>query len=289
MSNSELDPRLLEITISIGATTYVFNQEFSIRAQGTLFADQLLDIAEVTIYNVDRVTQDYLLNATSPYTTNHETKSLMVKAGRKSYGLTLIYKGFILVSSITQPPDIGMTFKCMSGINFSNTVYTISAPGLVNAAIYYKQLATRMGANLRNEATNVPMVSNFSFTGTATQELAYWNAFGNETLFYKEGETNILVVRDAFAYLTNTLRVVSEDTGMIGVPEWTELGVKVTFFIDAKTTIGGYIDINSKRYPTFNGRYGIYKLNFNLASRETPFYYIAEAARRITAGEGYVP
>lgn len=285
----ELDPRLLEIVIEIGSVTYRFNQDFNIRAKGTLFANQLLNTCDVTIYNVDRATQDFLLNATSPYTSNHEAKFLTVKAGRKSYGLTLIYKGFILVSNVTQPPDIGITFKCLSGVNFSNTVYSVNYPGVTNALAIWKQLAGRMGANLHNQASTVPQVSNYSFTGTATQEIGYWNTFGNFTMFFTQGDTNILVVKDVFAYLTGTLRVVSEATGMIGIPEWTELGVKVTFLIDAKTTVGGYIGLDSKRYPSFSGTYGIYKLNFDLASRETPFYYIAEAARKITSGEGFVP
>lgn len=289
MNTNELDPRLLEITIEIGANRYVFNQELNIRAQGTLFANQLLDTCDVAIYNLDRATQDYLLTATSPYTTNHDAKFLTVRAGRKSYGLTLIYKGFILVSGASQPPDIGITFKCLSGINFSNTVYSVNFPGLTNALEIWEKIASRSNSNLRNQVTNVPMVSNYSHTGTVIQEIAYWNTFGNLTMFYTEGDTNILTVKGVFAYLTGILRTVSEITGMIGIPEWTELGVKVTFFIDAKTAVGTYIQIDSKRYPTFNGRYGIYKLNFNLASRDTPFYYIAEAARQITAGEGFTP
>src|SRR5579863_4518948 len=129
----ELDPRLLEIVIDIGANRHVFDQRLTIRAQGILFTNAILDTAEVTVFNLDRATQDYLLNATSPYTPNHETKYLTVLAGRKSYGMTLIYKGFILVSIVSQPPDIGITFICLSAPNFSNTVYSKSMPGVSSA------------------------------------------------------------------------------------------------------------------------------------------------------------
>ena len=285
----ELDPRLLEIVIEIGANRHVFDQRLTIRAQGVLFANALLDTCEVTIFNLDRSVQDYLLNATSPYTPNHEPKFLTVMAGRKSYGTTLIYKGTILVSVVSQPPDIGITFRCLSEPNFSNTVYSITSPGIANATQFWQQFANRIGAQLSNQVRKPPMISNFSFTGNPKQELIYWNQFGNVTMFLTKGNTDILVVKDVFAYLTGTLRVVSETNGMIGIPEWTELGARVTFLIDSKTTVGSYIDIDSKKYPSFSGRYGIFKLGFNLASRETPFYYIAEAARLITEGEGYIP
>jgi hypothetical protein len=133
------------------------------------------------------------------------------------------------------------------------------------------------------------MLSNYSITGTSQQEMVYLNTFGNFTVFLKKGDTDLLFVKNIFTYLTGTLRVVSEANGMVGIPEWTELGVKVTFFIDSKTGPGSYLDIDSKRYPSFSGRYGVYKLGFNLASRDTPFYYIAEAARLITQGEGFTP
>ncbi len=283
----ELDPRLLQIVIDIGTNRHVFDQTLTIRATGILFCNAILDTCEATIYNLDRATQDYLLNATSPYTPSHEQKFLTVYAGRKSYGMTQIYKGYILVSTVSQPPDIGITFRCLSEPNFSNTTYSTGAPGISPILQAMQQLADRMGAKLTNQANNLPMISNYSHTGTTKTELAYFNTFGNFAVFLKKGDVDVLFVRDIFSYLTGTLREVSEDTGMIGIPEWTELGVKVTFFIDSKTTAGGYIDINSKRYPSFTGRYGIYKLGFNLTSREVPFYYIAEAARQITQGEGY--
>ena len=67
---------------------------------------------------------------------------------------------------------------------------------------------------------------------------------------------------------------------MIGIPEFTEQGVKVKFLVDNQTKLGGGIEIRSVQYPATNGQYSIYKLGFQIASREQPFYYIAEAARR---------
>lgn len=276
---NDLDPRLVEVLVEVGANVHRFTGELAIRAQGMLFANPLNDICDVTIYNLDRQTQDYLLNATSPYSAIHEPKSVTVSAGRKSYGVSQIYRGSIVVSSATQPPDIGVTFSCMSGVSFNNVIYNVNAAGTSTLVEAVKRLADRLNARSQIELTNPPSISNYTFNGTASGELAYLNSFGNITAFLVEGETNILYVKGSRVPLANTLRVVSEDTGMIGVPEWTELGIKVTFLIDKKTQIGGAIRIVSHRYPAFNGDYYIFKLGFSLASRDTPFYYIAEAAR----------
>lgn len=93
-------------------------------------------------------------------------------------------------------------------------------------------------------------------------------------------DDNTLVVKDAYVPLTNTLRILSAETGMIGIPEFTEQGIKVKFLLDNRTTLGGSLRIDSKQYPAANGDYVIYKLGFQIATRDTPFYYIAEAARR---------
>ena len=284
----EIDPRLLEIEIEVGANIHRFTGDLAIRAQGMLFANPLSDIGEVTIYNLDRATQDYILQVTSPYTSNREVKNLTVYAGRKSYGLTLIYRGTILVANATQPPDIGVVLKCLSGGSFQNSNYSISYKGNISAITAINTLAERINASKRIQVTNIPNIGNYSFSGNAIGELRYLNSFGFATGFITQGTTNILTFKGSTVPLTGTLRIVSEEQGMIGVPEWTEQGVRVTFLIDNKTTIGGALQIVSKRYPAFSGFYVIYKLGYDLASREIPFYYIAEAARVINPGEGIV-
>ena len=88
-----------------------------------------------------------------------------------------------------------------------------------------------------------------------------------------------LVVKDASIPITGSTRILSAETGMIGIPEFTERGIKVKFLIDNQTKLGSAIDVRSVQYPAANGIYVIYKLGFQIASRDTPFYYVAEAAR----------
>jgi hypothetical protein len=63
---------------------------------------------------------------------------------------------------------------------------------------------------------------------------------------------------------------------MVGVPEFTEMGVRVTTLADNQVILGGGIELKSSVYPAVNGKYIIFQLAFILSNRMDPFYYIAD-------------
>jgi len=99
---------------------------------------------------------------------------------------------------------------------------------------------------------------------------------GGVTVYIDNGA---LIVKDIGVPLKNVITNVSADTGMVGVPELTEVGVKVKYLLDKNTRLGGQLNLTSKINPAANGSYVIYKLSFEIANREEQFYFIAEAAR----------
>jgi hypothetical protein len=66
---------------------------------------------------------------------------------------------------------------------------------------------------------------------------------------------------------------------MIGMPQLDVQGITVKFLLDSDPVLGGAVEIQSKLYPACNGVYAIYKLDFEIANRDTPFYWIAKASR----------
>ena len=79
--------------------------------------------------------------------------------------------------------------------------------------------------------------------------------------------------------MPGSVRRVANPGGMIGIPERTEQGVKVTFLYDPQTRLGSEIELESIQYPALDGRYVIYKLNYSITNRDVPFYLTAEARR----------
>ena len=79
--------------------------------------------------------------------------------------------------------------------------------------------------------------------------------------------------------LRNPVKIIDNTTGMIGIPEATERGVSVRILFDLQTDLGGQIDLTSELNPALDGSYTIYKIDFDLASREAPWYLDIEASR----------
>ena len=273
---NELDPRLISVTVNVNGVNKTYSQGLAIVATGTKYGNALQNEAEITLTNLDKATQDYLLTVTSPYNKNTTPKIVSLYAGRQSYGTALIYSGNIVRSSVSQPPDIGVTLKCLTGNFYKGNILTRNQPGAASLSQISKQIAQDTGTILSFQATD-RQIANYQFAGPALNQVGQLGSMGNVNAFVDD---NTLVVKNAFVPRTGSVRVLNSSTGMIGIPEFTEQGIRVKFLVDNKTQLGGGLQIESSVYPAINGLYTIYKLGFNITSRDVPFYYIAEAAFR---------
>ena len=269
-----LDLRIVKVTIEVDGGTKTY-QGIAITASGMKYTNSLQNECEVTLYNLDRNTQNYILTQTSPYTLNRTPKTVLIEAGRESYGTSKIYIGNIITSTVSQPPDIGVTLRCLTGNFYKGNILARSQPGQVSLAQVSAQLAQDTNTILNFQATDKNL-SNFSYSGSALKQINNLNSVGGVNVFIND---DVLVVKDATVPLNGTLKIVSAQTGMIGVPEFTEQGIRVKFLLDNKTILGGSLRIISKINPATNGDYVIFQLGFQIANRDTPFYWIAEAAR----------
>lgn len=275
MTNA-LDPRIISVTIELRGQTKTYSSPLNIKATGTKYGNSLQNEATISIDNLDKETQDYLLTETSPYNLNKTPKRVTLKAGRESYGTSIIYVGNVTNVTVSQPPDITTTLKCLTGNFVKGNIITRNQPGSATLKQISAQIAQDTDTVL-NFQTQDKNVSNYSYAGGALKQVELAGQMGNYNVFIDD---NTLVVKDAFIPLSNSTRILSAETGMIGIPEFTEQGIKVKFLLDNQTKLGSGLDIRSNVYPTANGIYAIYKLSFDIASRDVPFYYIAEAARR---------
>lgn len=270
-----LDPRIVKVSIQVNGVLKTYSSPLALTANGTKYGNSLQNECTVTLDNLDRATQDYLLTETSPYNLNRTPKILIVEAGRESYGTAIIYKGNIVNALVSQPPDIRITLKCLTGNFLKGNVLTRNQPGQTTYRQICEQIAQDTGTILNFQATD-KNISNYAFAGGSLDQVAVAGSLGNYNVFV---DNDVLIVKDALIPLTGSTRILSAETGMIGIPEFTERGIKVKFLIDNQTRLGSAIDVRSVQYPAANGIYVIYQLAFQIANRDTPFYYIAEAAR----------
>ena len=276
---SSLDPRIVKLDITISGTTKSYTASgsapFDISATGTKYANALQNESQIRISNLDKATQDYILSETTPFNLNTKPKIATLFAGRDSFGTAKIFTGNIVSSSVTQPPDIGIVLKCLTG-NFlkTNVIATSLSPTTLLSSIG-QQVANALSLGYKFEATD-KNITNYNFAGSSLKQVQLLNSLGGINAFI---DNDTLIMKNALIPLRGTRRILNLDTGMVGIPEFTEQGLKVTYLLDNNSVIGGGLQIQSQVYPAINGNYVIYRLGFNITSREVPFYYIAEAAR----------
>lgn len=271
----ELDPRIVKVGIEIDGLIKTYDG-LAITASGTKYANGNQNDAEISITNLDKATRDYILTETSPLNQNRTPKRVILDVGRVSYGTSRIFIGDITASSVSQPPDITVTLKALtSNFQKGNVIARSQAP-VAQLSLISQQVAQDLGLTLDFQALD-RQVANYSFTGGALKQV---DKIGQAAGVVSYVDDNLLIVKDMNTPLRGRMRILTQSTGMIGVPEITEQGVKVKFLIDNQTVLGSAMQITSEMNPAANGIYTIYKLGFELASRDTPFYYIAEGKRQ---------
>ena len=279
-----LDPRIVRLSLEINGQLKVY-EGLAIVASGMKYANALQNTAEIEVYNLSKSDMDYLLSETSPFNKNPTPKKIILEAGRQSYGTTKIFDGNIGTAEPTEPPDIGLKFKCQEGQFLKGKLVSTTQAGAVQLSTIAKGVAADTGLELNFQATD-KQISNYAFTGGALRQVDKLGSLGAVDA-YVDG--NQLVVKDINIPLTGKLRILNENSGMVGIPKITEQGIKATMLLDNQTTLGGALEIQSNIYPTTNGRYAIFKLGWAISSREKPFYWIPEGVRLDDAGGSVIP
>lgn len=270
----ELDPRIVRVSLEIDGKFQVY-EGLDIRARGQKTANPLQNTCEVDISNLTAQTRNYLLTETSPYNLNRSPKRMIVEAGRVSYGLTRLFYGEITSSSPSQPPDIGLNLKSQTGQHAKSKVVARSGTALQSHKGLAARVAQDLGVSLDYQAED-RQIANYSFNGSAYKQVDALGSAGGVDAFVDD-ET--LIIKPRGTSRRGQVRILNLDSGMIGIPEVTEKGIKVRMLLDNTTVIGGALQITSKLNPAANGTYVIYGLDFEVASRDTPFYFIASCSR----------
>lgn len=270
----EIDPRVVIVGLEIDGRLKTFDG-LQVAASGSVFANAIQAEAEVKISNLSAADRDYILTESRPYFYPRARKRIFLWAGRRSYETRLIFQGDIVSSTVTQPPDITLTLRARVLQYFKGELVSVSAPAQERLSRLSAHVANMLMLTLDFQATD-KNIANYQHVGASIKQIDQLAEAGRVDV-YVDGET--LVVKDRNEPLPGATTVLSQDSGMIGIPELTVQGVKVKYLLDRVSRLGGRIQVQSSLNPAASGEYVIYKLTFEIASRDTPFYYLAEARR----------
>jgi len=279
---TSFDNRIVTLEINIGgkARTYTTNYPnyyFNIVAKGMKYSNPLQNNAEISISNLKKEDRNYILTETSPFNLNTSPKSVSLYAGRESYGQSLIYTGNIVSSRVSQPPDVTISLRCLTGDYNKRKVIARTKSAKSKLSDIAQSVANDLNLRLNFSAEDKD-ISNYNFTGSIIREVNLLSDLSNIDAFIDDDS---LVVKQSNLPLPSVSRVLNVNTGLVGIVDVTERGARVVFLLDNITKVGGLLSLESLQNPSLSGDYIIYKLGFDISSRDTPFYYVAESKRLI--------
>lgn len=271
---SELDPRIVRVGVEIGDQLKTYDDLY-VSASGSKFANPIQNECEIKIGNLARADREYLLTETSPYNKSRQRKRVFLWVGRVSTGVHLLFAGDIITSAITQPPDVFTILRAKTGQALKGQLVATSMRAAVPLSVLSKSVADALSLQLDFQATD-KNIGNYSFTGAAAKQVEQLAELGRIDAFLDD---QTLIIKDLNAPLKNVTHTLSADSGMVGIPELTDQGVRVKYLLDGASRIGSELVVESKMNPAASGTYTIFKLQFEVANREQPFYYIADGKR----------
>jgi len=276
-----LDERKIRVTIGLdnGRSTHVF-ETLAISAIGSKHSSAIQNNAEVRIANVDKDLRDQLLTEGTPFNALCPKNTVLVEAGRESSGLSQVYFGDITTVNVTQAPDIWLVIRALTGQHAKRKTVALGDQTTSTFSFIAGQAAKAMGVSLDFQAEDKNVV-NYSYSGSVGKLADSLSEISIGVDAYIDDDR--LVVRPRELEQIGAIPV-NIDTGMIGIPEFIDFGSRCTVLLDQQIQLGRDIDLQSAAYPAVNGRYNIYKLGFNIANRDSPFYYVIEAARPLPRG-----
>lgn len=271
---SAFDDRIVKVSFEIRGQLKTYDGLY-IAASGTKYANANQNEAEIKIANMAKIDRDYLVTETSPYNSNRTPKKVYIEAGRVSTGTVKVFAGDIITATPSQPPDIMLTIKAKTGGFAKGNIVSVTAPNLQTTKQLARSISDNIKANLQFEADD-KQIANHSYAGDQYGQISDLGEVGGVNAYLDD---DTLVVKNQNQPLSNRVTKLSIDTGMIGIPEFTEKGIKVKFLFDNSTVLGGALEISSILNPAANGTYTIFKLSFDISNRDNQFYWIAEAVR----------
>lgn len=267
------DDRLVTLAVNFEGQTVSYDQNFYIYASGTKYTNGNIGEAIIRIDNIAKVTRDLLVTKTSQWVTPRQYVNIILSAGRKSSGTFVLFTGQATACNPSQPPDIGLIFKSLTQAFMLGNIGAFGAPPITDIKTICTQIAKDLNVTLDFQATNNKNIENYSFTGPALKQIIKLNQMGGISAFI---DNDTLVVLDSQTPRKSPRVMISTETGMIGVPQITDLGVSVKLLINEEIKVGYPVTVKSDINPAANGDFFIFKLSFEIASRDTSFYWLLD-------------
>ena len=229
----------------------------------------VLSEANISIANLTRPDVEYLTTYMSPYINPGIRKKINIYAGYDTIGYGRIFTGDIYKALPSDIPDTWLNIEAKS-LFYQNRVPISYSASNITMQEAGKSVANQLGLDFDWQADTQKTIDVFNFRGSKAQLIEKYNSFGDVVAFEDNG---VLKVQNKnIKKSSGQIKLISAKTGMIGIPEPDQFGIKFKCLVDPSLACGDWVRVESERLKSVNGEYQIYTLDFDIASREQAYY-----------------
>lgn len=275
----KFDPRILTVEIEFEDGSRVYSSPMNIQISGSKTIASAQNTCTICISNMKKEERDYVMsNCNQSLASSYKVRRVRVMAGRESKGSWKVFNGDIVGASVSQAPDVTITLRAQTNARDKTQWWAFSKTGPVTLETLVQDTASILGLSYKIDpkVDKGKIIPSYTFNGVVTAMIVRISELANVRCYVDD---DTLVVTDWAAGLSNTIVEINKDSGMIGIPEFTEYGIRVKTLADRNIVLGGAIRLSSIMVPVMNADYVITRLDYDLTSREQAFYYDVWANR----------
>src|SRR6516164_306988 len=196
-----------------------------------------------------------------------QRNTVTVQAGDDVNGIATVFIGQITIAQIdlNSQPDSVMNIVAQTGLLQALTpIQPTSYPMGAAVATAMQSLATQMNLNFENNNVTAILPKSY-FPGTARQQaLAIVEASG---IKWNGGDDGVLAIWKNGSSRGGVIPIISPDTGMIGYPSYSNIGIGVRTSYNPNIQYGGQIQLKSTlQVAHLNGNWQVFGLTHMLES-----------------------
>ena len=251
-------------------------RNISIKGRITRKKSETGSTAKIAIANLSREDVEYLTTYTSPYIDQSKKKRINVFAGYESTGVGMIFSGDIYSALPEGLPDTWLNIEAKTEYFNQQNIITMSQAKM-NTKSIATIVANQLNLALVWRSKSQKFIDAFNFTGAKTKLLSRLNQLDNFTAFVDNGSLLVIDNNEQPPETSTTkkegyIKLINGDSGLIGLPQPDEHGVKIKVLLDPAVNLGDWFKLESQRLPIVNGYYQVYEMTYDFATREPQYY-----------------
>lgn len=243
----------------------------------TKYRGGMIDKADINIYGLNANTRNNITSlakdnyAYGEKNPNRPRYAISIDAGYKGINVAQIYAGDIYQAlQISTAPDIGMRVEGRTGF----LTRTIWVKDFIVKGTDFKtlcmQAATALNLTLKYNSDKNKVIDGFVFNGRSYDLVNKIQALDNKVII--KCDSVFFNVMDNLPKGRENAILISQDTGMVGLPKPQQFGINVDTLLNPLLESGNWVEVESREIPQFNAFYNISILTHTGSLRGNDFY-----------------